>query len=66
MERKYVIQSLIDLGYWSDSRRDFTGIIFASRFPSVEVVEDYMKESLPKFIPKQILTIIPVYEIESV
>ena len=63
MKKEYVIQSLSDLGYWCDSRRDFKGIIFASRFPSVEAAEGYMKESLPKFTPKQVLTIIPVYEI---
>jgi len=63
MKKEYVIQSLIDLGYWCDSRRDFKGIMFASRFPSVEAAEHFMSTSLPKFIPKQVLTVIPVYEI---
>ena len=62
MKPKYVIQSLVDLGYWSLVHRAFKGIVFASRFDSVEQAENFIEWHMPKFTPTETLTIIPIYQ----
>ncbi len=62
MKPKYVIQSQIDQGYWSERHRDFKGVVFATTFDSNEEAVAYIEKVMPKFTPTQVMTVLPIYQ----
>jgi len=62
MKPKYVIQSQIDNTYWNFNQRGFfRSISFASMFDNIPDAEAHI-ETMPRFAPTQVLTILPIYQ----
>ena len=57
---KYLIQSLVDLGYWSQYHGEFKGILFAKRYDTEDQAKETARVLAKKY--KTPLTVIPVFE----
>lgn len=57
---KYVIQSLLDLGYWSPGYGEFKGILFAKRYDTEDQAKEVARGLAKK--NKTPLTVIPIFE----
>jgi hypothetical protein len=61
MKQQYIIQNLVDNGYWSSSHDDFKGILFADYYDTVRSAEFAIELILQSGRFDAVLTIVTIY-----